>query len=285
MTAAAHPFASHAGRLSTRMGKAFVGTRAVFRGHDLHAELGRMDWVELYMLGITGRRFSEGEVKLLHAMWVCTSYPDVRLWNNRVAALAASTRSTPALGLSAAVGMSEAEVFGGHPCVRAIDFLISAQRQVVAGEAIEAIVARELAQRRILGYGRPIHATDERLPWLMSIAREHGLADGPHVALAHAVERLLVARDARLKMNYAALTAALAADLGLSVREFHHFQVPMLLAGMAPCFVEAAERPAGSVYPLSCNHIAYEGAALRDWGAPSAARAPDATTALVSTSA
>jgi hypothetical protein len=253
--------------LPTRAGKAFVGTRTVFMGRDLHQDLRHADWVDLYLLSITGRRFADNELKLLHAMWVCTSYPDARLWNNRVAALAGNARSTPALGISAALGMSEATVYGGHPCVRAIDFLTTAQRRVAAGEALADVVDQELARRRIYGYGRPIHATDERLPWLLSIAREQGLADGPHLALAHEVERLLVARDARLKMNYAAMTAGLAADLGLSVTQFHHFQVPMLLAGMTPCFIEAAERPAGSVFPLSCEHIAYEGRARRPWPA------------------
>lgn len=251
--------------LQTRAGKAFVGTRAVFLGQDLHQDLRHADWVDLYMLSITGRRFDERALKLLHAMWVCTSYPDARLWNNRVAALAGSARSTPALGMSAALGMSEATVYGGHPCVRAIDFLTQARRRVAAGEALADIVQQELAQRRIYGYGRPIHATDERLPWLLGIAREQGLDEGPHLALAHEVERLLVARDERLKMNYAALTAGLAADLGLSVSEFHHFQVPMLLAGMTPCFIEASERPAGTVFPLSCDHIVYEGPARRRW--------------------
>ena len=36
----ASPLEQHAGRLRTRMGGAFVGQRAVFRGHDLHADLG-----------------------------------------------------------------------------------------------------------------------------------------------------------------------------------------------------------------------------------------------------
>ncbi|MGQ3094465.1 MAG: hypothetical protein ACT6RP_13510 [Roseateles sp.] len=251
--------------LPTRAGKAFVGTRAVFLGHDLHADLRHADWVELYLLSITGRRFAANQLKLLHAMWVCTSYPDARLWNNRVAALAGSARSTPALGIAAALGMSEATVYGGHPCVRAIDFLIATQRRVAGGAVLAELVEQELAERRIYGYGRPIHSTDERLPWLLGIAREHGLDGGPHVALAHAVEVLLVARDARLKMNYAALTAGLAADLGLSVTEFHHFQVPMLLAGMTPCFIEAAERPAGRLFPLSCDDIAYAGAPKRRW--------------------
>jgi hypothetical protein len=255
----------NAGRLRTRMGQAFIGTRVVFRGRDLHADLGELGWLELHLFGITGRSFEANELRLLHAMWVYTSYPDARLWNNRVAALAGNTRSTPALGIAAAIGMSEAVVYGGHPCVRAIDFLLQAQRRVREGHGIGDIVARELAQRRILGYGRPINATDERLPWLLDLARQLGLDGGEHLKLAFEVERVLLARDARLKMNYAALTAALAADLGFTVREFHHFQVPMLLAGMTPCFIEGSERQPGTVFPLSCAHVRYEGAAKRRW--------------------
>lgn len=255
----------NAHRLQTRMGQAFVGTRAVFRGRDLHADLGHMDWVALYLFSITGRQFEAGPLRLLHAMWVQTSYPDARLWNNRVAALAGSARSTPALGISAALGMSEATVYGGHPCVRAIDFLISAQARIAQGESAADIVAGELQLRRIFGYGRPINSTDERLPWLLELAAELGLDQGPHLALAMQVEQILVSRDARLKMNYAALTAALAADLGLSVREFHHFQLPMLLAGMTPCFIEASEREEGTVFPMACEQLAYEGPASRRW--------------------
>jgi hypothetical protein len=258
-------FVDAAGTLDTRMGQAFVGTRAVFRGVDLHHAMHDADWMDLFMFGITGRRFDAPALKLLHAMWVCTCYPDARLWNNRVAALAGNARSTPALGVAAALSVAEATVYGGHPCVRAIDFLLSAKRECDAGASLEAVVERELAQRRIFGYGRPINAVDERLPWLLKVAREQGLDGGPHLQLAHEVEGLLVARDAKLKMNYAALTAALAADLGLSVREFHHFQVPMLMAGAVPCFVEGSEREPGTVFPLSCGHVQYEGEAPRPW--------------------
>ena len=44
----------------------------------------------------------------MHALWVNTSYPDARIWNNRVAALAGSARSTGNLGVSAALAVSEA---------------------------------------------------------------------------------------------------------------------------------------------------------------------------------
>lgn len=254
-----------ADRMTTSMGQAFVGSRAVFRGQDLHAELRHLDWMALYVLGITGRHHSDVQVKLLHALWVCTSYPDARIWNNRTAALAGSTRSTPGLGIAAALAMSEATIYGGHPYVSSIDFLIRARQHV---GPLDAFVDAELAQGRIYGYGRPIASIDERLPWVLGIARELQLDGGPHLRIALDVERLLVGRNPKLRMNYAALMSALCADLGFSPTEMHHFQVPVFLAGMSPCFIEAAEKAPGTVFPMSCDHIAYEGPAPRRWPAP-----------------
>ena len=78
----------------TRMGGWFPGERVVYRGQDLHVDLKDMSWMELYVYGITGRRFDEKQLKILNAIWANTSYPEPRLWNNRVAALAGTARST-----------------------------------------------------------------------------------------------------------------------------------------------------------------------------------------------
>jgi citrate synthase len=255
-------------RLKTRVGACFPGSRAVFRGHDLHAELGDMDWMEIYVFGITGRRFSADQVRLMHAMWVFTSYPDTRIWNNRVAALAGSTRSTPTLALSAALAVSEAVIYGGHAFVRGIDFLQQAQKQVEQGERLLDVVRKEVQSRRIYGYGRPINSADERLPWLLARAREFNLDQGPHLRLAFEVEGILLSINKALRMNYAGLVAAMAADLGFSLREFHLFVFPAFLAGMPPCFVEASQRPEGTLFPLSCAHIQYEGPPKRQWRQP-----------------
>jgi hypothetical protein len=181
-------------RLNTRMGACFPGSRAVFRGHDLHAELKDMDWIELYVFGITGRHFTSHQVRLLHAMWVCTSYPDVRIWNNRIAGLAGSSRSTPSLALAASLAASEAIIYGGHAFVRGIDFLLQTGKKVKAGEKLEDVVHCELKARRIYGFGRPINSADERIPWLLKLARELDLGDGYHLRLAFEVERVLVAK-------------------------------------------------------------------------------------------
>src|SRR5262245_11533061 len=106
------------GRIRSRVGAAFIGSHAVFRGKDLHADLGDAGWLDLYLFGVTGRRFSTPKLRLLEAMWTHTSYPDARIWNNRVAALAGTTRSTGNLGIAAALAVSEAKIYGQGPGYR-----------------------------------------------------------------------------------------------------------------------------------------------------------------------
>ncbi len=254
------------GVLKSRMGAFYPGSHVIFRGHNLHTELKDMDWMELYVFGITGRRFTREQVRLMHAMWTYTSFPDARLWNNRVAALAGSSRSTGTLGVAAALAVSEATIYGAGNYTRAIDFLIRTQQQLDNGGDLTDCIREELeSQRSIGGYGRPIINEDERIQPLLALTRSLGLDQGKYLRLAFAVEEKLLAGRWRMKMNYVALAAALVADMGFSPREYYLFAFPAFMAGMLPCFIEAADRPEGSLYPVSCNDILYEGQARRTW--------------------
>ena len=254
------------GVLKSRMGTFFPGSHVIFRGHDLHADLKDMDWLELYVFGITGRRFSKEQLRLMHSLWTYTSYPDVRLWNNRVAALAGSARSTGNLGVSAALAISEASIYGRGIDMRAITFLLNAREHVDQGGALDECIRPELEERRsIAGYGRPLINGDERNQHMLDLARSLGLDQGRYLQLAFAIEEFLFAGRWRMKMNYAGLCAAFAADLGLSPREYYLFGFPAFLAGMQPCYIEAADRPEGTLYPIPCSDILYEGVEHRPW--------------------
>lgn len=258
--------AASAGVLRTRMGAFWPGQRAVFRGHDLHQDFRNADWLELYMFGITGRHFTPQQKKLLHAIWVVTSYPDSRIWNNRVAGLAGTARSSPTLGLSAALAVSEATIYGGGAGIRAFDFITRAGKAVEAGIALRDFVCAEVGSRYLYGYGRPIHGNDERLTWLAKLVKEQDLDEGKHFKLAFEVGKTLVEIGRpRLRMNYAGMTAALGVDLGLSQREFQLFRVPLFFAGMPPCWLEAADKPEGTLFPIACDKIVYEGVKARAW--------------------
>lgn len=256
----------HADVLKSSMGACFPGERAVFRGHDLHSELTNLDWLELYVFGITGRSFTAEQLRLLHAIWVNTSYPDARIWNNRVAALAGSARSTGALGIAAALAVSEASIYGRAIDVRAVTFLTHTLKALEGGIALGDCVQNEFKKHRgIAGYGRPMASGDERITPIMTLAKSLGLGNGPHVQLAYEVDEFLCSGRWRLRMNYGAIAAAMCADLGLSPSEYYLFMFPAFLAGMPPCYIESAEKPEGTLFPLSCAHILYEGSPKRQW--------------------
>lgn len=255
-------------RWETDLGAWFPGERVVFRGKDLFHELGDSSWMGLLLYGITGREFNEQQVRLFEGMWtISTSYPDPRLWNNRVAALAGTARSTSVLGISAANAVSEASIYGRRPDIRCIDFLYRARQKLDAGKSLDSIVRSELKKHKaIFGYGRPIVRTDERIVPLMSLANQLGFADGYFVKLAFDVEKILQKGRWRMHLNIAAFAAGLAADQGLSSREYYQYLILCFSAGAIACNVDTHSKPEGQFFPLRCQRIQYHGAQARSWG-------------------
>ena len=252
--------------IKSGVGGFFAGSHAVFRGYDLHKDLADIDWIELYVLGITGRRFSKEQVRLLHAIWAYTSYPDPRLWNNRVAALAGNVRSTGGLGLAAALSASEAKIFGLDVCIRAIDFFLVTHKRIKEGVPLLDCIQQELkTQRSLAGYGRPLLDQDERITPILKIAKQLNLDQGKYLKLAFDVAAVLKQGRWRMQINYAALTAALTADIGLNAREYYLFVFPAFLAGMTPCYLDGLAKPVGEFYPSACVNIDYQGPAPRKW--------------------
>jgi citrate synthase len=252
-------------RLVTALGKAFLCERVVMRGRDLHHDLGEKDWFSLYLFSITGREFTEPQLKMLNFLWVATSYPEPSIWPNHVAALAGSVRSTASLALMAGLSISEASIYGRRPERRALDFFYRLGVAVEDGVALEAFVELELKRHKIIyGYGRPLARTDERIPHTLKRAEALGFAEGRHLKLALAVYRYLHGSKG-LSMNIAAIYSALMADLGFSPEENQLFMSPSFVAGMVPCYIDARDRPEGSFFPVRCDSLLYDGCPQRPW--------------------
>lgn len=251
---------------STRMGGFIHQQRVIFRGLDLHRDLGDKSWMEVYLLGITGREFSTDEIRILNAIWVYTSYPDPRIWNNRIAALAGTVRSTATLGVAAATAASEAEIFGGQPLLKGIRFLFEARNAMDSGTSLESYIRTALARhRKIPGYGRPNASMDERIQPMLDFLKSIHYPQKQYLNLAFEVERILLDGRWRFRMNYAALVAALCADMGLSAREAYLCVIPVFTAGFIPCYLDALDQREGCLFPLRCSRIDYQGPAPRNW--------------------
>lgn len=262
-----HPLADHTDAFVTTVGAAFPGERAVFRGRDVHQEVMHdRGWIQL-AAEAAGCAITAEQADLLQTIWVSTSYPDARVWCNRVAAFAGSMRSTPALALAAGNAVAEAMVYGRRNEYRAISMFRRIRAALDAGASIQECLDEHAATQGYLpGYGRPLYNGDERIePW-MQAARERGLADGPHVQLAFAIEAHLLAAGKPLRMNAGALVSAFAADFGFTPQQFMLTNFPCFIAGMTPCYLEALEKPMGAVFAARVDQVDYTGVSDRSWG-------------------
>lgn len=257
---------AHVGKLKSRMGGFVPGSHVTVRGVDLHTAFKDAEWMDLYVFAITGRRLAPAQLKMLQTLWTYTSYPDARLWNNRVAALAGSARSTGALGISAALAVSEATIYGRGVDLRAITFLQKTLTTIEAGGRIADCVRQELdLHRNIAGYGRPLTSRDERIEPTLARARELGLDQQRYLLLAQDIDQHLATGRWRMRMNYGAVASAIVADMGLTAHEYYLYGFPAFLAGMLPCHIEASETTEGALFPVACTHVQYSGKPTRTW--------------------
>ncbi len=260
-----NPLLEHEDRLRSKMGKAFLCERVVFRGKDLHHDLCQNDWFSLYLYSITGREFTDLEKKALNFIWTATSYPDPSIWPNNNSALAGSVRTTASLALMSGMVVSEASLYGRRPDKRAIDFFLRAGKAIDAGSSLEAFIELELRlYKRIYGYGRPLVNVDERIPHTIHKMQELGLRQGRYFQMALDVYQYLNKKKG-LSINVAALDAAICADCGFDANEYHLFMIPAFLSGMVPCYLEANEKREGAFFPIRCESIVFSGKSRRAW--------------------
>lgn len=251
----------------TDMGAIFFGERAVLRGKDILEELGQHHWMEYMVFAVTGRE-SKSLARLIEAMWVmCSSYPDPRLWNNRIGALGGTARTTGALSVNAASAASEATTYGLRTSKGAIDLLYRFKAQLDSGIKLEDLISNELKQYRVVwGYGRPLASGDERVAPLMEFAKSIGYGSGPFVKLAFDIGDHLSNSRYKYQINISAVVAALLADEGLSVNEFYYVTALSFIGGIFPCYVDARNKKEGTFFPLSAERIKYRGVHInRNW--------------------
>ncbi len=273
----------------TDLGAWFPGERVVFRGRDLLSDLAKQPWMGLLLYGITGREFNSKQVRLFESLYtIGGSFPDPRLWNNRIASLAASARSSSTLGVAAGVAVSEATIYGHRPVLATMDFVrrcrLCLQEGADLREYLQAAidtpaegnpgVGKNRAVAKLPGFGRPITARDERLEALYAVADGLGFRQGEHVLLAEQIEATLQAMGHDWRMNISMLIGALAADQALTPQEFYHYVIICFCGGMVPCAIDALQKPEGAFFPLRCQDINYEGVAPRLWPSPAATAAP-----------
>ena len=249
------------------VGASYPGVGVEFRGHDIFDKCKNANWLSMFYFSATGRELSENAEKFLNGVYsMCFSYPDSRIWNNGIAALAASTRSTAQLGVCAASAASEADFYGGRAVLQSVDFILRAKLMVDSGEDVFEILSQEKNKNEyVYGYGRPIVPEDERVLPTIDLLKELNLFDRPHVQLALKLDEHLKAEGSNFRLNVCGLFAAFCADEEMAPQDAYYILVVCYSVGMIACYVDSLEKSEGHFFPFQCSSINYSGSHNREW--------------------
>lgn len=249
----------------TQAGLAFLSECSIFRNKNLHTELDSLTWFEFNLFGITGKNFTKNEVEVLNYVWLSTSYADIRIWPNRIAALASTARTTPILSMVGGIASCDAELFVAKPLVSCLSMYRSIHSRLKNGELLNDIILEKINSKKTLfGFGRPITSVDERVPHLVKFIHNKKMDNGDYYKMAFKIEAILK-REKNIQMNIAALYAAICADMGFNEVEMNLFVSLLVYAGMPPCYLDTLKKPPGALLPLKINDVKFTGATAKKW--------------------
>jgi hypothetical protein len=255
------------GIIRSRKGGWVIGKAVYNHGYSVMDELvGKASFFQVLFLNVTGRLPDRRLADWLEACFVCLSWPDPRIWCNQIGTLAGCLRASPVAAVSAAALASDSRLYGPGTALAATTFICNAATKKRAGIGVAEIVHQYLASQRslghphplIVGYGRPIATGDERIIALERVAKDLGFGVGEHLALAYAVEKVMVSNYGE-SMNMAGYCSAFLTDQGYSAAEIYRLFSLCVNAGVHACYAEAADQAAESFLPLRCEDVDYCG--------------------------
>lgn len=252
------------GKIVSATGGAKLGKDVMVHGVDLLNDfMQNHSYFEYLVFAITGEKPNPSFAKWMESAFLCTSWPDPRIWCNRVAAYLGDAHGSPAAAVAASALAQDSEMYGGRTALESVKFLLEAQQERKNGSTIAEVVDTRVAKTRgqflIKGYARPMVKYDERVVALREYARKLGIEEGPHVTLAFEIEDYILEKYEE-RINIAGLISAVCCDHGYTPRQVHWWFSLCTVSGALACYADACDRPENSFMPMRVDDVEYHGA-------------------------
>lgn len=228
--------------------------RIYVRGRDLADELiGKVDFIDMFVLVVLNRMPSAPEKEMLQAMMVTVM--DHGFTPSSIAARLTYLGAPEAPQAAVAAGLLGAgSVFLGameNAAIMLREIVVTlpepASDQDIGAAVSAAFAGRRQARLPLFGMGHNIHVEgDPRVPALRAVARRCGF-DGRHWQVLGQLEtEAHVRRGKKLPINAAGAVAATVADMGLPVSMARGLTLVARCAGLIGHIVEEQSAPIGT---------------------------------------
>lgn len=183
--------------------------------------VGERTFFQAAIYAITGVELPARHAELLEQVGVVNLTVDGRVWPLAATRRIAARGGGYAAAVIAGVSMMGSPLLAGAAAADCARFLQRARIAVEDGGTVEAVVVDLLSRReRVMGFGRPVIGSDERVPVMEELLRRYQRDDLPYVGLLRAAEQAFFSYRG-LRTTAAAWAAAILSDFGFSPDAVH----------------------------------------------------------------
>ncbi len=258
---------SYRGKIRSKKGGWVIGKVIKSHGFDLMNDLvGKYSYMQVIALNATGKMPSRELADWLEAIHICLSWPDPRVWCNRIGALGGSAGASVIASTCAGTLAADSRSYGPKTLEAGVAFIQYAYSQIKNGLSVNELVDNEIKKHggkpHIIGFSRPIVKGDERIPAMETVARKLGFSVGPHLQLAYDIEKIL-GEQFDEAMNINSYISGFMSDQGYNAIEVYRLFSVLVFSGVNACYVDTADREQGTFAPLHVADIIYSGKPAR----------------------
>lgn len=250
------------GHIYSNKGGWTLGEGVSNQGYSMLDELvGKASFFQVLMLNVTGNLPDARLAQWMEAAFICLSWPDPRIWCNKIGALAGDARVAPMAAICAGTMASDSKLYGPGTVLDTLHFIAAARSASLEGRSMREFIeqqARVKGRLMVPGFARPIAKGDERVAAMRAVAEKLGFVDGPHLGISYEIESYLVQQYGE-SLNLAGYLAAFWLDQGLDNHQGYIVFSLCVNAGVHACYAEYRAKIPGSFLPLRCEDIEYIG--------------------------
>jgi len=257
---------SYRGKIKTKKGGWRIGKGVSSHGYDLLNDVvGHYSYMQVVILNATGRMPSRELADWVEAVYICLSWPDPRIWCNRIGALGGTVNASAISATCAGIMANDSRSYGARPMLEGVKLIQEAKKRITLGERLEDFVMSKIKESGglpfLMGYARPVAKGDERVATVERVTKSLGFVEGGHLALAYKIEKFLHDSYGE-SMNINGYASGFLADQGFSPDEVYRMCTIVVSSGITACYADSADRKQGMFSPLKVRDVLYIG--IRD---------------------
>lgn len=256
------------GTIFSRKGGWRVGVGIETHGYSLLDDIhGKCSLFQVMIMNVTGKLPERRLADMVEGLFICSSWPDARIWCNKLGAFSAATRTSATAAIAAGGLAGDSKLYGAG-AGRAIDAFINSAYQHInvekwsVGDFIETY-AYKYGKLQAPGFARPLAKGDERVVAMRHHANELGYSTGPFESLANLVEDYLSAKEGE-GLNSAGYFVVFMKDQGFTIEQIMGIGAWAISTGVYASYFEYIDQAPEVFLPLKVDDIDYAGPAIRD---------------------